>query len=92
MKHKFIGCLLLCVTIVAASGCKKLLEEEPRISFAPTFFTTTDGIQGGIAGIYSSFRGQWGTQIWTQLFNTGTDESLRGAAADVQHWFNYNNP
>ena len=91
MKYKYIACLLFCVTIVVASGCKKLLEEQPRISFAPSFFTTNDGIQGGIAGIYSSFRGQWGTQIFTQLFNTGTDESLKGAAADVQHWFTYNN-
>ncbi len=91
MKYKILACLLLGTTILGVTGCKKLLEEEPRISFAPTFFTTTDGIQGGIAGIYSSFRGQWGTQIWTQLFNSGTDESLQGAAADVRHWFTYNN-
>ena len=78
------------VMIFASTGCKKLLEEQPRLGFAPTFFTTTDGIQGGIAGVYSSFRGQWATQIFTQLYNSGTDESLRGAAADVQHWFTYN--
>ena len=77
--------------IIASAGCKKLLEEQPRTGFAPTFFATADGVQGGIAGIYSSFRGLWGTQIWTQLFNVGTDESIKGAAADVQHWFTYNN-
>lgn len=77
---------------VMSSGCKKLLDEQPRTSFAPTFFTTNDGIQGGISGIYSSFRGHWSTQIFTQLFNGGTDETLRGGAADVQHWYNYNNP
>ena len=93
MKYKFfkysllVGAILFCTT-----GCKKLLEEQPRTSFTPGFFTTADGIQGGIAGIYSSVRGQWATQVWTQLFNAGTDESLRGAAADVQHWFTYNNP
>ncbi|HLO39227.1 MAG TPA: RagB/SusD family nutrient uptake outer membrane protein [Lacibacter sp.] len=92
MKHKkiifslFLGSLLL-----AATGCKKLLEEQPRTGFTPSFFSTSDGIQGAIAGIYSSFRGHWGTQIFTQLFNAGTDESLKGAAADVQHWFEYNN-
>ena len=92
MKNRiFIFCLLFGAILFAATGCKKLLEEQPRTGFAPTFFTTTDGIQGGIAGIYSSFRGQWGTQIWTQLFNAGTDESMKGAAADVQHWFTYNN-
>src|SRR3954447_6331230 len=83
----FAGALLF-----AASSCKKVLDEQPRTFFAPSFFTTTDGIKGGIAGIYSSFRGQWATQIWTQLFNSGTDESMRGGAADVTHWFTYNNP
>lgn len=93
MKHKlFKYCLVFGTVLFASTGCKKLLEEQPRTSFAPTFFTTTDGIQGGIAGIYSSFRGQWATQVWTQLFNSGTDESMKGAAADVQHWFTYNNP
>ena len=92
MKQRiFIYSLLLGAMVFATTGCKKLLEEQPRTSFAPTFFTTADGIQGGIAGIYSSFRGQWATQIFTQLYNAGTDESLKGAAADVQHWFTYNN-
>ncbi len=92
MKYqKIIFSLLLGSLLLGASGCKKLLEEQPRVTFTPSFFSTADGIQGGIAGIYSSFRGHWGTQIFTQLFNAGTDESLKGAAADVQHWFEYNN-
>jgi starch-binding outer membrane protein, SusD/RagB family len=95
MKYKtfkyglFFGVILFTVT-----GCKKLLEEQPRTNFSPSFFTTTDGIQGGIAGIYSSFRGQWATQIWTQLFNGGTDESLTGGSVDngAVHWMVYNDP
>lgn len=83
--------LLAGALFFSTTGCKKLLQEQPRTFFAPAFFTTSDGLQGGIAGIYSSFRGQWATQIWTQLFNSGTDESLRGGAADVQWWFTYNN-
>ncbi|MGC4102387.1 RagB/SusD family nutrient uptake outer membrane protein [Ferruginibacter sp.] len=92
MKHKFFRYSLIVVFLFGASGCKKILTEQPRTSFTPSFFTTTDGLQGGIAGIYSSFRGFWGTQIFTQLFNSGTDESKRGSAADVTHWFTYNNP
>lgn len=92
MKHKiFKYCLLLSTIMITSGGCKKLLEEQPRTNFAPSFFTTSDGIQGGIAGIYASLRGHWGTQIFQQLFSSGTDESLKGAAADVQHWFTYNN-
>lgn len=95
MKHKNFKYSLLLGTILFASfGCKKILEEQPRTSFAPSFFSTSDGIQGGIAGIYSSFRGQWATQIFTQLFNGGTDESLRGGSVDnsAASWMIYNNP
>lgn len=93
MKQKNKIFLILCTALLFAStGCKKILEEQPRSSIDPSFFKTPEGIQGGIAGIYSSFRGHWGTQIFTQLFSSGTDESLKGAAADVQHWFTYNNP
>jgi hypothetical protein len=94
MKHKtFRYSLLFGAILFATTGCKKLLEEQPRTGFAPTFFTTADGIQGGIAGIYTSFRGQWATQIWTQLFNGGTDESLRGGSVDngAADWMIYNN-
>src|SRR4051812_24837260 len=92
MKHKKIILMLFtAVLLFAGAGCKKLLQEQPRTGFTPSFFTTSDGVQGGIAGIYSSFRGQWATQIWTQLFNSATDESLKGGAADVTHWQTYNN-
>ncbi len=91
MNIKFLRNGLILLSIMAVTGgCKKLLEEQPRTFFAPSFFSTPDGVQGGISGIYSSLRGHWATQIFTQLFNSGTDESLRGAAADVQHWFTYN--
>ncbi len=93
MKNKNKIFLIFCTALLfAASGCKKILDEQPRSSIDPSYFKTPEGIQGGIAGIYSSFRGHWGTQIFTQLFSAGTDESLKGAAADVQHWFTYNNP
>lgn len=95
MKHKiFTYCLLFGVVLLTSTGCKKLLEEQPRTSFTPTFFTTSDGIQGAISGIYASFRGQWSTQIWTQLFNGGTDEAIRGGSVDnsAASWFTYNNP
>ncbi len=95
MKNKYIiSGVLLGTLLIASVSCKKLLEEQPRTFFAPSFFSTADGISGGIAGIYSSFRSQWATQIWLQLFNSGTDETLRGTAVDnsATHWFTYNNP
>ena len=93
MKNKNIIFLALSTIILfAAAGCKKVLDEQPRAGVDPSYFKTAEGIQGGVAGIYSSFRGHWGTQIFTQLFNAGTDEFQKGGAADVQHWFTYNNP
>jgi starch-binding outer membrane protein, SusD/RagB family len=93
MKHKiFIPSLLFAIILFTGTGCKKLLEETPRTGFTPSFFNTPDGLQGGVNGVYSNLRTHWGTQIFIQLFNGGTDETLRGAAADVQHWFTYNNP
>lgn len=95
MKHKnFIYSLLSGVILFGATSCNKLLEEQPRTGFTPSFFATADGIQGGIAGIYTSFRTQWANQIWTQLFDGGTDEALRGGSVDngAVHWMVYNNP
>ncbi|GAB2808068.1 RagB/SusD family nutrient uptake outer membrane protein [Ferruginibacter profundus] len=92
MKKINIKFLILCTAVLfAASGCKKILTEQPRATIDPSYFKTPEGIQGGVAGIYSSFRGHWGTQIFTQLFNAGTDEFQKGGAADVQHWFTFNN-
>lgn len=95
MKNKIFGySLLFGVLLFSATGCKKLLEEQPRTTFTPEFFKTADGIQGGIAGIYSGFRTQWANQIWTQLFNGGTDEAVRGGSVDggATNWFIYNQP
>ena len=92
MKYRvFKYSLFFTAIIFAATGCKDLLKEEPRTGFTPGFFTTADGIQGGVTGIYANLRTHWGTQIFQQLMSAGTDETLRGAAADVQHWFTYNN-
>ncbi|WPV65645.1 RagB/SusD family nutrient uptake outer membrane protein [Chitinophaga sp. LS1] len=85
---KLSGLLLLSLLTVCA-GCKKILEEQPRATIDPAYFKTPEGLEGGVAGIYSSFRSFWGTQIFTQLFNGGTDEMIRGGAADVQHNFTY---
>ncbi|RYY09297.1 MAG: RagB/SusD family nutrient uptake outer membrane protein, partial [Chitinophagaceae bacterium] len=92
MKHKIIYSLLFAVILFTGTGCKKILEETPRTDFTPVFFNTPDGLQGGVNGVYANLRTHWGTQIFIQLFNSGTDETVRGSAADVQHWFTYNNP
>ncbi|MGZ8541682.1 MAG: RagB/SusD family nutrient uptake outer membrane protein, partial [Chitinophagaceae bacterium] len=93
MKHKIFRYSLVFVIVLAMNtGCKKLLEETPRTSFTPEYFKTTEGLKGAVTGLYSSLRRHWGTQIFLQLQSAGTDETLKGAAADVQEWYTYNNP
>jgi starch-binding outer membrane protein, SusD/RagB family len=93
MKHKFFRYSLLFAIILSLNtGCKKLLEETPRTSFTPEYFKTAEGLKGAVNGLYASLRRHWGTQIFQQLMSAGTDETLRGGAADVQEWFTYNNP
>lgn len=84
-----VSCVIVLALLLSVSGCNKILNEQPRATIDPAFFRTPEGVEGGIAGVYSSFRGLWGTQIFTQLFNGGTDEMIRGGAADVQHFFTY---
>ena len=84
-----INIILLAIFFITITACKKVLDEQPRATIDPDYFKTAEGLDGGVAGIYSSFRGMWGTQIFTQLFNGGTDEMIRGGAADVQHNFTY---
>jgi hypothetical protein len=88
LNHK-VSCTIVLAILLSVSGCNKILDEQPRATIDPAFFRTPEGVEGGIAGVYSSFRGLWGTQIFTQLFNGGTDEMIRGGAADVQHYFTY---
>ena len=93
MKHKiFIYSLLFGIIVFANTGCKKLLEETPRTGFTPSFFSTSDGLKGAVNGIYANLRTHWGTQVFIQLMGAGTDEALKGSAADVQEWFTMNNP
>lgn len=84
-----LSCLLVAVWLFAGAGCRKVLNEQPRATIDPGYFKTPEGLDGAVSGIYSSLRGHWGTQIFTQLFNGGTDEMIRGGAADVQHNFTY---
>ena len=80
------------IIVTMNTGCKKLLEETPRTSFTPEYFKTSEGLKGAVNGLYSSLRRHWGTQVFLQLQSAGTDEALKGGAADVQEWFTYNNP
>jgi starch-binding outer membrane protein, SusD/RagB family len=76
--------------ILLISGCKKVLEENPRSDVTPESFSTPVGILGGLSGVYNQLRSAWGTEGFTINQMSGTDEHLMGGSAQNQRVFTYN--
>ncbi len=70
-----VGFLLL------STGCEKILQEHPQSQIVPSFFTSSAGVLGGIAGVYNDIRTQWGTEGFSIEMQAGTDEFLQGASS-----------
>lgn len=70
--------LLVCTFVVAASGCKKSLIEEPHSILTPDFFKTTQGFKKGLDAAYAGTRMLWGTQNLFTMTVIGTDEFYTG--------------
>ncbi len=89
MKLKRTSYIMLMVGALVFSSCNDLLEEQPRTQIVPSFFSTPGGLLGGIAGVYNSIRGSYGTEGFTLQQMAGTDEHLRGGGAGPD-FFTYN--
>ncbi len=76
-KKAFIGTLLLVLFLM---GCSKILDEQPRAVFTPNFFSTSQGVQGGVTALYSNLRYVWGNMYWYDACETGTDEYTWGGS------------
>jgi hypothetical protein len=67
--------------VLAASSCKKdILNETPRSVLVPSFLSTPEGLQTGLAGVYSGLRNVLADQGGSIFFSQGTDEYMRGFA------------
>ena len=71
--------------ILLASGCEKILEEEPRSIYTPEFFKTEKGVLGGITSQYAHLRFIYGQPYYYNALETGTDEYTYGQSADGNH-------
>ena len=83
MKHiqiKFV--LLTTLFTLVFSGCKKILEEQPRSIYTPGFFKTEKGVLGGITSQYAHLRFIYGQPYYYNSLETGTDEYTYGQSAD----------
>jgi hypothetical protein len=76
MKKIFV--LLCSGALIAFTGCKKLLVEEPKSILVPEFFGTSQGFQQGLDAAYAGMRNFWGAQNLFTATVIGTDEFMRG--------------
>lgn len=88
MKKINIFSLLLAFVLVANS-CSDFLEEQPRSSLTPDFFTTEQGIVSGLTAAYSGLRFQYGTQGGMSITSVGTDEATKGGDGNEEQINNY---
>ncbi|OCX54637.1 hypothetical protein BEL04_10445 [Mucilaginibacter sp. PPCGB 2223] len=77
-KSSFI--LAAIVGLTAATGCKKLLVEQPRSALYPDYFGTAGGVQAAVTGVYQDLRSTFSGEgiVW---FYDGTDENIPGGSA-----------
>jgi hypothetical protein len=69
-----------CLTFVAFS-CSDILEEEPRAIYEPGFFSTEQGVRGGLTSLYAHTRHIYGQYFYAHAQN-GTDEYTYGQQGD----------
>jgi hypothetical protein len=74
--NKYIA--LLSAVLVLASGCRDILEEEPRSTLTPDLFETAQGLEGGLTAAYAYLRYYYGTEGGHNLTVYGTDEFTNG--------------
>jgi hypothetical protein len=83
MKHIRIKSLtIIALSALLFSGCKKILEEQPRSFYEPGFFKTEKGVLGGITSQYAHLRFLYGQPYYYNSLETGTDEYTWGQSAD----------
>ncbi|WP_198520276.1 RagB/SusD family nutrient uptake outer membrane protein [Flavobacterium sp. 5] len=74
------------ITTVVASAflvsCTNVLEENPRAIFTPDYFSTQEGVMGGITSMYGHLRYMYGNGYFLNTGQIATDESTWGQNSD----------
>ncbi len=81
-KNIFRICGLAVLSAVALSSCSDVLDEQPRNGYDPTYFTTEDGVKGGLTSLYAHLRNLYGQAYYFTSCEAGTDEYTYGHSAD----------
>jgi starch-binding outer membrane protein, SusD/RagB family len=65
------------------AACTDLLDEQPRSILVPGFFTTEQGVNGGLTSLYAHLRYIYGNAYFYNSGVTGTDEATYAQSADA---------
>lgn len=74
--------IALTLVLFLQTACSDILNEEPRSIYEPGFFSTEEGVTGGITSLYAHLRYIYGQAYYYNTTLTGTDEVTYGESAD----------
>ncbi|MBP5680786.1 MAG: RagB/SusD family nutrient uptake outer membrane protein [Bacteroidales bacterium] len=83
---KKINILSLCglslVASLSITSCNDILDEQPRSGYDMTFFTTEEGVKGGLTALYAHLRNIYGQAYFFGACEVGTDEYTWGHSGE----------
>ena len=77
---KYIGAAVLSLTLFGCSN--DILDEKPRAIFTPDYFSTPEGVMGGVTSMYGHLRYMYGNGYFLNVGQIATDESTWGQNSD----------
>ncbi len=80
IKYSFMG--LMAAGALVTTSCSDVLDEQPRTGYDPTYFTTEEGVKGGLTSLYAHLRNLYGQAYYFTSCEAGTDEYTYGHSAD----------
>ncbi|MCQ2258907.1 MAG: RagB/SusD family nutrient uptake outer membrane protein [Bacteroidaceae bacterium] len=75
-------CGIAALSAMTFSSCSDVLDEQPRSGYDPSYFTTVDGVKGGLTSLYAHLRNVYGQAYYFTSCEAGTDEYTWGHSAD----------
>ncbi len=79
--YKFLTAFTI-VVLFLPMGCNDILEETNREYLQPDYFSTENGVLGGLTALYAMNRDIYGQPYYYNAVETGTDEYTYGQQAD----------
>ncbi|KQO29059.1 starch-binding protein [Flavobacterium sp. Leaf82] len=77
---KYISAAVLSAVLFSCSN--DILDEKPRAIFTPDYFSTPEGVMGGVTSMYGHLRYMYGNGYFLNVGQIATDESTWGQNSD----------